>query len=127
MRSTQDLLCTLLGKTQFSPLFGFGCHDELVISLLGFAAVPGKVSQFITVVAIRVLGLEPINLHWVNLLDLRCFQLWCLVLSWFVLSSIHILLPGDPSSGKFVYVDCMLSVGGIHVQDEASCIYLVYL
>ena len=83
LRNTHDCLCILLGKTQFSHLFGFslGYCYESVFGFLGFGAVPCEVSGSIAIVAIQVFGLEPIDLHWVDLLDLLRFVLHSLVVS----------------------------------------------
>src|ERR1700730_1124248 len=68
---------TLLGKTWFSLWFVdcFICHDGSVFSFLGLWTGPHIMSQFIAVITIQVLGLEPIDLHQVDLLDLGCLDL----------------------------------------------------
>ena len=75
----------------------------------------------IAVVAIRILGLEPIDLHWVDLLDLFQFVLCRFVIAWFEPPlPLVALLPGGSAPGDVVECDSVVSVSCVCVRDQAS-------
>ena len=130
LRSTHDCLCTLLGKTRFSRRFGFGFfgdRDESVLGFLRFVAVPCEVPGLVAVVAICVLGLEPINLHGVDLLDLFLFGLVGVIWSWFESSSGRVaVFPGLSAPGNSIECDGVVSIPGVRTWDESAGVYFVY-
>src|ERR1700730_19313008 len=119
-RSTHDCLCILLRKTRFSCCvwFGFGNRNESVLGFIGLGAVPCEVARFIAVVAIWVFGLEPIDLHQINLLDLLGFVLHRVVVAWFEPPPpLVVFFPSGLASGDVVESNGVVSVSCVRVRD----------